>query len=208
MCLLFLLFFPSFSILLSSSPKPFLLFSRLLPSPPLASFILPHPPFVSVPSFLHRLTVHDVLPLESIHLCLFCSAFSPLLTLLLRHPSIPPSLPPHFVQTGIQAGQQLPGNRRDAHWLHLRHSRCLLLRVNCCDVPLVTHWGEGYGGRHGALIIFLGWPFFAWVPPGEVTRGTSHWLSRQHHRPMPAVVFLKHSSIPLMWQILLKAHKE
>lgn len=31
LCLLFLLFFPSFSILLSSSPNPFLFFSRILP---------------------------------------------------------------------------------------------------------------------------------------------------------------------------------
>lgn len=98
-CLLFLLFIPSFSILLSPSPKPFLFFSRFLPppDPPPASFILPRLPLSfpillsSLPSFLPRLTVHDVLPLEPIHLCLFCSAFSPLLTLLPHHPSIPPS---------------------------------------------------------------------------------------------------------------------
>lgn len=70
---------------------PFL-FSLPTPPPPLPWLPLPFPVLLSsLPSFLPCLTVHDVLPLELIHLCLFCSAFSPLLTLLLRHPSIPPS---------------------------------------------------------------------------------------------------------------------
>lgn len=82
----FLLFSPSSSFLSSFPPLP-----NPSSSFPASSDLLP-----ALPSFLPRLTVHDVLPLEPIHLCLSfppLSVFSLPLSLLLHHPSIPPSPP-------------------------------------------------------------------------------------------------------------------
>lgn len=65
--------------------------------------------------------------------------------------SIPPSPHSpallHFVQTGIQAGWQLPGNRLHAHWLRLClcFSAWLLHGVNCRYVGGYSYLGLGAG---------------------------------------------------------------
>lgn len=119
------------------------------------------------------------------------------------HPAVPhsPALL-HFVQTGIQAGWQLPGNRLRAHWLRLClcFSAWLLHGVNCRYVGGYSYLGLGagvrlpeLGVRRGAISLFSDQTF---ASLDEVTSGIAAYCLKCRDGRRRC---LQHRS-PLMWK--------